>query len=52
MALPIKETPILYGKEAEEFRRRMQNPRSVSKEEYERAKKIYDEIIEKNPDMI
>lgn len=44
MALPIKETPILTGKDADEFRKRMENPGSVSKEEYERAKEVYDEI--------
>lgn len=47
MALPIKETPILRGKEAEEFRKRIENPGSISKEEYERAKKVYEELEQK-----
>ena len=47
MALPIKETPVLTGKDADEFRKRMENPGSVSKEDYERAKKVHDEIEER-----
>ena len=47
MALPIKETPVLTGKDADEFRKRRENPGSVSKEEYERAKKVHDEIEER-----
>jgi hypothetical protein len=47
MALPIKETPVLTGKDADEFRKRMENPGSVSKEKYERAKEVYDEIEER-----
>lgn len=47
MSLPIKETPILKGKKAERFIKRMENLRSISKEEYEKAKKIYDEISTK-----
>jgi len=52
MALPIKETPILYGKEAEKFLKRMENPGSVSKEEYKKAKKLYDEMLKKNPEIL
>ncbi len=47
MALPIKETPVLTGKDADEFRKRMENPGSVLKEDYERAKKVHDEIEER-----
>jgi len=47
MALPIKETPILTGKNAAEFRKQMENPGSISKEDYERAKKTFDEIEER-----
>lgn len=45
MALPIKETPILTGKDADEFRKQMENPGSVSKEDYERAKEVPETII-------
>lgn len=47
MALPIKETPVLTGKDADEFRKQMENPGSVSKGDYERAKKTFDEIEER-----
>lgn len=47
MALPIKETPILTGKDAKVFKKRMMSPGSISKEEYERAKKVYNEMEEK-----
>lgn len=47
MALPIKETPVLTGKDAKDFRERMENPGQVPKEDYERAKKVYDEIEER-----
>lgn len=42
MALPIKETPYLKGKDAKRFIKSMDNPKPVSKEEYERAKKVYE----------
>jgi hypothetical protein len=46
MALPIKETPILRGRDAERFaesaRTATSNP--VPKEDYERAMKVYKEI--------
>lgn len=48
MALPIKETPILKGKDAERFLKNISNPKPVSKEEYERAKAIYNELKSKN----
>lgn len=44
MSLPIRDTPILTGKDAERFIKNIQNPKPVSREEYERAKKIYDEL--------
>ena len=50
MALPIKETPILYGKDAEKFRKEREKNTisgSVSKEDYVRAQKVYDDILEK-----
>ncbi len=56
MALPIKETPILYGKDAVEFHKRYieanEGKRSVSKEDYLRAKKVYDEMMEKQPEAM
>ena len=33
MARPIKETPILYGKDARRFEARMQEKRHISQEE-------------------
>ena len=43
MALPIRETPFLLGKDAKKFIKKMKeaefNP--VSKKDYERASKIY-----------
>ncbi|MBO5296621.1 MAG: hypothetical protein J6B03_03380 [Candidatus Homeothermus sp.] len=42
MARPIKETPILYGKDAERFEKLISQPNPVSKEEKERAKKAYE----------
>jgi len=42
MARPIKETPILRGKDAERFAHRMANPAPVSNAEKEAARKAYD----------
>lgn len=42
MARPIKETPVLRGKDAENFAKRMANPASVCKAEKEAAKKAYE----------
>lgn len=42
MARPIKETPVLRGKDAENFARKMANPAPVSKEEKEAARKAYE----------
>lgn len=44
MARPIKETPILYGKDAERFIERMNHPRKVSSEERERIRENYEFI--------
>ncbi len=46
MALPIRETPILRGKDARRFAEnaRSAESRPVSKEDYERAKKTYSEM--------
>jgi hypothetical protein len=50
MSLPIKNTPILRGKDAEKFIYDIEKNRnnSVSKEEYNQAKKIYDTFRDKN----
>ena len=42
MARPIKETPVLKGKDAENFAKRMANPAPVSKAEKEEARKAYE----------
>ena len=42
MARPIKETPVLSGKDAEVFAKRIQNPTPVSQSEKEEARKAYE----------
>ena len=42
MARPIKETPILKGKDAERFLRLMDEVQPVSKEELEKMRKDYE----------
>lgn len=42
MAKPIKETPELYGKDAERFERLISQTKPVSEEERERARKAYE----------
>ncbi len=42
MARPIKETPELYGKDAERFEKLISHPKPVTKEEKERARKAYE----------
>lgn len=42
MARPIKETPVLTGKDAERFAERIAHPTPVSKEEREEARKAYE----------
>ena len=42
MARPIKETPVLRGKNAVRFETLISNPNPVSKEDKERAKKAYE----------
>lgn len=43
MALPIKETPVLKGKDAQRFSENMRTAESrpVPREDYERAKNVY-----------
>ncbi|WP_455591200.1 hypothetical protein [Bacteroides sp.] len=45
MARPIRETPVLFGKDARLFEERMKNPRKVSKAERERVKKNYELVM-------
>lgn len=42
MARPIKETPVLKGKDAERFRYNMEHPTSVSSEEVAKARQTYE----------
>ncbi len=44
MARPIKETPVLRGKDAVEFAKRIANPSPVSREEKEAARKAYEQF--------
>lgn len=45
MARPIRETPILYGEDAERFVRRMQEVESRSKEEREERHRQFQERV-------
>lgn len=42
MARPIKETPVLRSKDAENFAKKIANPAPVSKAEKEAAKKAFE----------
>ena len=42
MATPIKETPVLCGKDAEVFAKRIQSPAPVSQSEKDEARKAYE----------
>jgi len=42
MARPIKETPVLRGRDAENFAKRIATPPPVSREEKEAARKAYE----------
>ncbi|MBQ3191907.1 MAG: hypothetical protein IJB61_11905, partial [Bacteroides sp] len=44
MARPIKETPILYGKDAERFIHEMENVKPASEEEKKRVRASYEKI--------
>ena len=50
MALPIRDTPVLHGEDARRFAEaaRTAHLRPESREKYERAKKIYEELKKKN----
>lgn len=42
MARPIKETPELFGRDAVRFEKMISQPKPVSKEEKDRARKAYE----------
>ena len=44
MAKPIEETPILRGKDAENFLKRMKENHKVSKEEYDEIMRTYERL--------
>ena len=44
MAKPIKETPVLTGRDAERFAYAVEHPRAVSREEVMRAKAVYERL--------
>ena len=45
MARPIKETPLLKGKDAERFMQKMKESRQVSAEEIRRVRYNYEYIM-------
>ena len=45
MARPIKETPILYGKEARQFEENMKHVRPLSGERLAQIKRDYDCVL-------
>lgn len=50
MAKPIKETPILYGKESDKFLKAAQEneqdiSKRISKDEYNSSKEIFDAVM-------
>lgn len=44
MARPIKETPILYGKDAKRFLKAMENVKPASQEEKQRVRAAYEKM--------
>ncbi|GHT39318.1 hypothetical protein FACS189437_02350 [Bacteroidia bacterium] len=42
MARPIKETPVLTGKDAKRFREAMENIKPISREEREEQRRSYE----------
>ena len=49
MARPIKDTPVLSGKDAERFRWHMEHKMPVSEEEKERARLAYESAKRNSP---
>ena len=50
MAKPIKETPVLYGKDSDRFLKEVKDNenKKVSQEDYDRALEIYNKVIKKS----
>ena len=44
MARPIKETPILRGKDAKMFAEKMANIKPITQEERAKAEKVYEDF--------
>lgn len=44
MARPIKETPILKGRDARMFAKKIANPSRISEEERRKAQKVYQDF--------
>lgn len=44
MAKPIKETPVLFGKDAERFIQSIKNVKPASEEERKRVKDAYEKL--------
>jgi alkanesulfonate monooxygenase SsuD/methylene tetrahydromethanopterin reductase-like flavin-dependent oxidoreductase (luciferase family) len=44
MARPIKETPVLKGRDARRFAAKIANPVPISKEEREKAEKLFEAL--------
>ena len=49
MARPIKETPVLTGKDAEQFRQNMEQLQYVTQAEVEKARRAYETAKSKSP---
>lgn len=45
MAKPIKETPILFGKDARKFEKAMKNPRKETPDERKRRLEHYQAVM-------
>lgn len=52
MARPIKETPILYGEDAERFVREMEEVEARSMEEREASRKEFQERVKEAKKLI
>ena len=50
MAKPIKDTPVLRGKDAERFRWHMEHPTPISEERRSEAWKMFAILKANNPD--
>lgn len=49
MATPIKDTPILYGKDSDRFLKKVKENENkrVPKKDYDRAMKVYNKMIKR-----